>query len=183
MDKTLRSVERCKLSAVFVALGLEAAPLLAVVPLAVDVLLLVVMPLAVVPLAVVLLAAVPLAVAVVCPALALGVPRIPPWAVAGTLWPLALEAFDLKSSSVSEPLMQRRELLKAPEGVSPMKHLRGINHTNHSSLTMSNLAAVEPDRVCIINSQRPDGLKFPSQKILHSENIFMKLPFRHEHLP
>jgi hypothetical protein len=93
MNKILRSAERCKLPAVFVALALEP-PLLVFVPLAVDVLLLVVI--------------LPVLVAVVCPALALGVPRIPPWAVAGTLWPLALEAADLNASSVSEPLAKHR---------------------------------------------------------------------------
>lgn len=67
MDKTLRSAETCKMSAILVALGLEA-PLLVCVPLAGEVLLVVV---------------VLLAVEVVCPAL--GVPEIPPWAVDGTL--------------------------------------------------------------------------------------------------
>lgn len=97
MNKILRSAETCKLSAIFVALGL-GPPLLVFDPLVEDVLLLVVML---------------LVVAVVCAAL--GVPRIPPCAVAGTLWPFALEAADLNKSSVSEPLMWR-ELLKASTG-------------------------------------------------------------------
>jgi hypothetical protein len=42
---------------------------------------------------------------------------------------------------------------------------------------MSNLAAVEPDRICIINSQRPDRLKH--QKVIQPETMLMKLPFRY----
>lgn len=40
-----------------------------------------------------------------------------------------------------------------------MINLRWVNHANHASLAMSNLTAVEPNRVCIIDSQRPDRLK------------------------
>jgi hypothetical protein len=58
MDKTLRSVETCKFSAIFVELGLEALVLVVCVPLTADVLLVVVVILLVVaepPLVVVLL--------------------------------------------------------------------------------------------------------------------------------
>lgn len=84
MDKTLISVEACKFSAIFVALGLEP-PALVCVPLAVDVLLVVVILLVAAELLVVaepLVAVLLLEVAVVWPAL--GVPRMPPWAMAGT---------------------------------------------------------------------------------------------------
>lgn len=101
IDKTLRSTETCKLSAILVALGLEPPLLVVCVPLVVDVLLLVV---------ILLVVAGPLLVAVlllevVVVWLALGVPKMPPWAVAGTLWPFALEAADLNASSVSGPLV------------------------------------------------------------------------------
>jgi hypothetical protein len=76
---TLRLVETWKLSAIFVALGLEP-PALVCVPLAVDVLLAA----AELLLAAELLVAVLLLLAAV-DWLALGVPRMPPWAVAGTL--------------------------------------------------------------------------------------------------
>lgn len=54
---------------------------------------------------------------------------------------------------------------------------RRVDHANHASLTMSNLAAIEPDRVCIINGQRPDRLK--RQKVINPETMLMTLPFRH----
>jgi hypothetical protein len=162
--KTLRS-ETCKFSAVFVALGLEP-PVLVFVPLAGDVLLVVVILLVVDgPLVAVLL----LEVVVVWPAL--GVPRMPPWAVAGTLWPFTLEAADLNKSSVSEPLMLRRELVSTSNTLWVLIYLRRINHTNHTSLTMSNLATIEPYRICIIDSQRPYRLK--CQKVIGSETMFM----------
>jgi hypothetical protein len=72
-DRTLRLVETWKLSAIFVALGLEPLALVCV-PLAVDVLLLAAEPLVAV-----------LLLLVAVDWLALGVPRMPPWAVAGTL--------------------------------------------------------------------------------------------------
>lgn len=147
MNKRLRLVERCKLSAVFAALGLEL-PVLVCVPLAGDVLLVVVILLVVGALLVALLL-----LEVVVAWRALGVPRMPPWAVAGTLCPFALEAADLNSSSVSEPLMLGRELVGVSNTSQPLIYLRRVNHTNHASLTMSNLAAVEPDRICIIDSQ------------------------------
>lgn len=56
-------------------------------------------------------------------------------------------------------------------------YLRRVNHTNHANLTMSDLAAVEPDRVCIINSQRPDRLK--RQKGIQPGTMLIKLPFRY----
>jgi hypothetical protein len=83
MDKTLRPVETCKFSAVFVALGLGLAVdvLLVAAELVVAAGLVVAAELLVVaePLVAVLL----LEDAVAWPAL--GVPRMPPWAVAGTL--------------------------------------------------------------------------------------------------
>lgn len=91
MDKTPRPVETCKFSAIFVALGLEP-PALVCVPLAVDVLLLAAEVLVagellatgeLLVVAELLVAVLLLVVAVVWPAL--GVPIMPPWAVAGTL--------------------------------------------------------------------------------------------------
>jgi transposase len=73
--------------------------------------------------------------------------------------------------------MLRRELVSAFNALWLLIYLRRVNHTNHASLTMSNLAAVEPDRICIINSQRPDRLK--GQKVIHPDMMLMELPFRY----
>jgi hypothetical protein len=96
---------------------------------------------------------------------------MPPWAVAGTLWPFTLETADLNKSSVSEPLMLRRELVSASNTLWLLIYLRRINHTNHTSLTMSNLATIKPYRICIIDSQRPYRLK--CQKVIESETMLM----------
>jgi hypothetical protein len=106
---------------------------------------------------------------------------MPPWATDGTLSPFALEAADLNASRVFEPLRLVRGLVIASNALRPLVYLRRVNHTNHASLTMSNLAAVEPDRICIINGQAPDGLN--RQDLYNPETMFMNLPIHHEHLP
>jgi hypothetical protein len=37
------------------------------------------------------------------------------------------------------------------------EHLPGVDHTDHARLTVSDLAAIEPDRRGVIDSQGEDG--------------------------
>jgi hypothetical protein len=89
----------------------------------------------------------------------LGFPNMPPPTASGTVVSPESCAADLKASRVSGPL-----LLRVGYTVRTQKHAcslsvsysRRIDDPDHTSLAMSNLATVIPDRVGIVNSQCED---------------------------
>jgi hypothetical protein len=79
-----------------------------------------------------------------------GFPKTPPLTADGVGAALAVDAADLKASSVSEEPDLRRinEMSGNRQGASS----RWINDSNHAGLTVSDLSTVEPDWVGIIDS-------------------------------
>jgi hypothetical protein len=85
----------------------------------------------------------------------LGVPNVPPPIEAGTVVSPAFCAADLNAASVSGPLLLN-DTQSDHACVLGVPYSRWIDDPDHTSLAMSDLAAVVPDRVGIVDSQCED---------------------------